>query len=72
MLDAALVSPGQHTPFPVLNAPPNLLYGMSTLLCNNIWGTNYPMWFPYTQGDANLRFRFVLQHEDLAPPRSQA
>jgi hypothetical protein len=60
-LDAAVVSPGRHTPFPVLSAAPDLRYGMSYLAAANIWGTNYAQWFPYAAGDATMRFRFVLQ-----------
>jgi hypothetical protein len=37
-LDAALVSPGRHNPFPQLAEQPDLLYGLSHCLCNNIWG----------------------------------
>lgn len=37
-LDAALVSPGAPTPFPVLSEKPDMKQGMSFLLCNNIWG----------------------------------
>ncbi|EFN55987.1 hypothetical protein CHLNCDRAFT_145354 [Chlorella variabilis] len=71
-LDAAVVSPGRHTPFPSLSVPPELLYGASYCLSNNIWGTNFPMWFPYQTGDANMRFRFVLQLESLTPAAAEA
>ena len=64
-LDAAVVSPGRPTPFPVLKAPPDLSQGLSFLLSNNIWGTNYPCWFPYQRADANMRFRFLLQLQGL-------
>ncbi|KAL6772128.1 hypothetical protein ACKKBG_A29040 [Auxenochlorella protothecoides x Auxenochlorella symbiontica] len=62
-LDAALVSPGAPTPFPVLDGTPAMEEGMSFALTNNIWGTNYPMWVPYKDNDSNMRFRFILQEE---------
>lgn len=37
-LDAAVVSPGQPTPFPSLRDPPDLRHGMAHCLCNNVWG----------------------------------
>ena len=37
-LDAALVSPGQPTPFPNVRHLPDLEEGMSFCLTNNIWG----------------------------------
>lgn len=40
-LDAALVSPGQRTPFPSLDpASVDMTQGISFCLANNIWGTN--------------------------------
>ena len=40
-LDAALVSPGQRTPFPSLDpASVDMTQGVSFCLANNIWGTN--------------------------------
>lgn len=30
------------------------------------------MWFPYQTGDANMRFRFVLQLESLTPAAAEA
>ena len=82
-LDAALVSPGSATPFPSVVTLPDLSKGMHFNLVNNIWGTNYVMWFPYRKGrgkgkgrdddgggngDENLRFRFVVQIEDVMAP----
>ncbi len=29
-------------------------------------GTNYPSWFPYRRGDKHMRFRFLLELEELA------
>ena len=61
-LDAALVSPGSATPFPSVVTLPDLSKGMHFNLVNNIWGTNYVMWFPYDEvNDSTMRFRFVVQ-----------
>lgn len=62
-LDAALVSPGKPTPFPTVEELPDLTAGMHFNLHNNIWGTNYVMWWPYQKGDETIRFRFVVQVE---------
>lgn len=63
-----LVCPGSPNPFPNLYTPPRLEEGMSFALSNNLWGTNYPMWIPYTGEDATLRFRFVVELEDAKGP----
>ena len=28
---------------------------------NNIWNTNYPLWYPFVESDANVRSRFELE-----------
>ena len=63
-LDAALVSPGDATPFPVVDRKPDMSKGMTFCLGNNIWGTNYPMWQPYMPHSGNQRFRFEIQALD--------
>jgi hypothetical protein len=60
-LDVALVSPGKPTPFPMVEDLPDLHEGMHFNLHNNVWGTNYVMWWPYQKGDGTIRFRFVVQ-----------
>ena len=64
-LDAALVSPGEATPFPVVDRKPDMSKGMTFNLGNNIWGTNYPMWQPYMPNSSNQRFRFEIQALDV-------
>lgn len=39
--------------------------GVSHCLTNNIWGTNYVMWQPYSAQDATMRFRFALELENI-------
>ncbi|KDD76566.1 hypothetical protein H632_c180p1, partial [Helicosporidium sp. ATCC 50920] len=64
-LDAAVLCVGKPTPFPVLQGELDLGQGVSFLLHNNIWGTNYPMWVPYQPGDEIMRFRFALEVQDV-------
>ncbi|CAL5218578.1 g272 [Coccomyxa viridis] len=67
-LDAALVSPGEATPFPVVDRKPDMSKGMTFNLGNNIWGTNYVMWQPYMPHSGNQRFRFEIRAHDLSTP----
>ena len=73
-LDAGVVCLGEPTGFPIsLNtsmpwAPPDVAaHGLSMMVSNNLWGTNYVMWQPYRRGgaevpaEANYAFRFVLE-----------
>lgn len=62
-LDAALVSPGNPTPFPNVRHLPELEKGVSFCLHNNVWGTNYVMWWPYQEQDDAMRWRFIVQME---------
>lgn len=55
-LDAPLVAPGEPSLTDFNNRQPPMKYGMHFNLCNNIWGTNFPMWY-----DEDARFRFVLR-----------
>jgi len=56
-LDAPLVAPGQRSLLDFNNRRPALAGGMHFLLFNNLWGTNFPMWFGE---DARFRFQFEL------------
>jgi hypothetical protein len=58
-LDAPLVAPGERSLLNFNNRQPNLRKGMHFNLFNNIWGTNFPMWY-----DDDARFRFVLRLGD--------
>ncbi len=53
--DAQLVAPGAPSLLDFNNRRPPMLRGMHFNLFNNVWGTNFPMWY---EGDA--RFRFAL------------
>jgi hypothetical protein len=54
-LDAPLVAPGEPSLLNFTNQLPNLQQGMHFNLHNNLWGTNFPMWF-----EDDCRFRFSL------------
>jgi hypothetical protein len=55
-LDAPLVAPGDRSLLNFNNRQPKLSSGFHFCLYNNIWGTNFPMWY-----DENGLFRFNLQ-----------
>ena len=59
-LDAPLVAPGAPGLLQFDNVLPNLKGGMHFNLFNNIYGTNFPMWFA---DDAQFRFRFKLERK---------
>lgn len=56
LIDTALVAPGGPRLLGWSDESPDLEAGWHVCLHDNIWGTNFPMWF---EGDA--RFRVVLQ-----------
>lgn len=61
-IDAGVVQPGDTFPLPTeLNATPNISNGYYFNLINNMWGTNYIMWYPFVAEDANSLFRFALE-----------
>jgi len=55
-LDAPLVAPGRPSLLDFNNDLPNLQHGMHFNLYNNVWGTNFPMWF-----GEDCRFRFIIR-----------
>jgi hypothetical protein len=55
-LDSALVAPGQRSLLDFNNDLPDLSQGMHFCLLNNLWGTNFPMWF-----EEDCRFRFEIE-----------
>jgi len=58
-LDSGVVNPGKPNPFPTpLNIQPEIKYGVNFCLYDNIWGTNYIMWYPFDSKDSNMLFRF--------------
>ena len=55
-LDAPLVAVGECSLLHFSARQPDLSVGMHFNLWNNVWGTNYRMWF-----EEDMKFRFVLQ-----------
>ena len=56
--DAALVAPGKPAPLRFEDKQPDLSKGWHFNLYNNLWGTNFPMWY-----EEDARFRFSLRFE---------
>jgi hypothetical protein len=56
-LDAPLVAPGEPVLLNFDSRQPPLKNGMHFNLYNNIWGTNFPMWY---EEDARFRFQLVF------------
>ena len=54
-LDAPLVAPGEMRLLQFDNTFVSLDGGMHFLLYNNVWGTNFPMWY-----EENAKFRFSI------------
>lgn len=70
VMDSGIVNVGKPNGFPTPgNQTADVIgFGVSAMLWNNVWGTNYPQWIPYNRTDtaeANLLFRF-----QIAPTRA--
>lgn len=57
-LDAPLISVGERALLKFPDTLPDMNRGVYCNLHNNIWGTNFPMWY-----EDDARFRFTLQTE---------
>lgn len=57
-LDAPLVAPGTRSLLRSNDAFGSMEGGWHFLLYNNVWGTNFPMWY---EDDAKFRFRLTLK-----------
>ena len=55
-LDAPLVAPGSPSLLNFDNEQPAVEKGMHVNLYNNVWGTNFPLWY-----EEDARFRFALR-----------
>ncbi|XP_065831101.1 uncharacterized protein [Oscarella lobularis] len=56
-MDTSVVCVGRPTPFPTPVSKPNVDDGFAFNIVNNIWGTNYLMWFPLVPDDASTKYR---------------
>ena len=71
-LDIPLATFGKPYGFPTPFEKPDLLtvcfydyflfeqYGASFMCMNNLWGTNYVMWYPFVEEDKDQQYRFVI------------
>ena len=61
-LDAALIAPGKPSLLDFdMDHAPDLSGGVHVNLYNNIYGTNFPMWF---QGSSRFRFRIDIGDQE--------
>lgn len=52
---------GNFTGYPTaVNAAPDVSFGASTVLWDNLWGTNYIMWYPFNRGEASFHTEFDM------------
>ncbi|ARF11993.1 glycoside hydrolase family 38 [Klosneuvirus KNV1] len=58
--DAGVVSLGIQQPFATPFKKINITDGIHFLLYTNVWNTNYASWYPFTEGDENLVYRFAI------------
>lgn len=59
--DAPLACFGEPTIFPIpTNQTADRTQGVSFLLEDCLWNTNYPFWYPFIAGDENFRWRWSL------------
>jgi hypothetical protein len=66
-LDSPLVAPGEPGLLNFSNRQPRLRHGMHVNLYNNVWGTNFPMWYA-----EDARFRFVLRFRPSEPSQLES
>ena len=60
-LDTAITCIGPANPFPTPVTKPDIGSGFASNIYNNIYGTNYIMWYPYLPEDASSKYRYQLQ-----------
>lgn len=63
-LDIPIVAPGKPWALPAPFVVPDLTLGWSYLLHANIWGTNWPLWYPFDPADHAAMYRFQLTLQD--------
>ena len=60
-LDVPILCTGKASPFiSPRTAQPNMTEGIHFNIVQNIWNTNYVLWYPFTKEDQNIRSRFRL------------
>ena len=58
--DTSLVSVGGTNVLPVPMETPDLMDGFGFNILNNLWGTNYVMWYPFIDEDNSSKYRFTM------------
>ena len=58
--DTGVVAIGGTNVFPVPMATPDPSQGFAFNIFNNIWGTNYIMWWPFTEKEKCSKFHFTV------------
>ena len=58
---------GQATPFAAPLTPLDHVIGVAFNIHNNIWNTNYPLWYPFTDEDDDFKAVFTAK---LTPPNN--
>lgn len=58
--DTSVVCIGMPNAFPTPVVQPNVSQGFSFNIFNNVWGTNYIMWYPYLPEDRSSLYRFSM------------
>ena len=61
-LDTSVLCVGYPNPFPTPPSPPAMDDGFAFNIFNNIWGTNYVMWYPYKEEDKSSKYRFTYNY----------
>jgi hypothetical protein len=61
-LDVPVVSTGKANPFPTpRTSPPDMSLGVHYNIQNNLWNTNYVLWYPFNAEDNHIRSRFEMR-----------
>ena len=61
-LDVPVVSAGSPSPFPSPRTEaPDMDGGIHFNIFQNLWNTNYVLWYPFREADRHLRSRFELE-----------
>lgn len=61
-LDVPVMCTGKPTPFITpRTGPPDMAEGVSWNIYQNIWNTNYVLWYPFEAADKHIRSRFRMQ-----------
>ena len=65
-LDVPCLSAGEPSPFPTpRDGVPDMRQGVAFNVFNNIWNTNYVLWYPFdVEADKDLKARFSMRFEE--------